>query len=121
MDTFASLALATEMPTPDLLERKPYGRTKPLISRSMLRFIVGHGIYQLSIMMLLSFYCYKRTWFDIPYGFTGGHGAEPTQHLAIVFNAFVMMQIFNEINARKVHGGRNVFKGILTNKLFLGI
>jgi len=71
-------------------------------------------------MMILSFYSYKRTWFDIPYGFTGGHG-EPSQHLAIVFNAFVMMQIFNEINARKVHGERNVFKGILTNKLFLGI
>ena len=33
MDTLASLALATEMPTPELLKRKPYGRTSPLISR----------------------------------------------------------------------------------------
>ena len=33
MDTLASLALATEMPTPELLQRKPYGRTKALISR----------------------------------------------------------------------------------------
>jgi Ca2+ transporting ATPase len=123
MDTFASLALATEMPTPELLERKPYGRTKPLISRSMLRFIIGHGIYQLIVMMVLSFYCYDRTWFDIPYGFEDGrdHNSPPTQHLAIVFNSFVMMQIFNEINARKVHGERNVFKGIFTNKLFVGI
>lgn len=119
MDTFASLALATEMPTPELLERKPYGRTKPLISRSMLRFVLGHGLYQLIVMMVLSFY--GPTWFDIPNGFGGGHSADPTQHLAIVFNAFVMMQVFNEINARKVHGERNVFKGIHTNKLFIGI
>ena len=33
MDTLASLALATEMPTPELLDRKPYGRTMALISR----------------------------------------------------------------------------------------
>lgn len=35
MDTLASLALATEMPTIELLKRKPYGRTSPLISRTM--------------------------------------------------------------------------------------
>lgn len=37
MDTLASLALATEMPTEDLLKRKPYGRTKSLISRTMVK------------------------------------------------------------------------------------
>ena len=33
----------------------------------------------------------------------------------------VMMQIFNEINARKIHGERSVFKGIFDNPLFYGI
>ena len=116
MDSFASLALATEQPTPDLLERKPYGRTKPLISRSMLRFIIGHGIYQLAVMFVLCFY--GHTLFDIDYGFGQEHGAPPTKHLSIVFNTFVMMQLFNEINARKVHGERNVFSGIFRNKIF---
>lgn len=37
MDTLASLALATEMPTNELLERKPYGRKKSLISRTMVK------------------------------------------------------------------------------------
>jgi magnesium-transporting ATPase (P-type) len=37
MDTFASLALATEPPTEDLLKRRPYGRTSPLISRTMMK------------------------------------------------------------------------------------
>jgi len=47
MDTFAALALATEMPSEDLLRRKPYGRTKPLISRTMMKNIIGHSMFQL--------------------------------------------------------------------------
>lgn len=55
MDTLASLALATEMPTASLLLRKPYGRTKPLISRTMFKNIVGHAVYQLVIVFTLLF------------------------------------------------------------------
>lgn len=55
MDTLASLALATELPTPDLLLRKPYGRTKPLISRTMMKNILGQAIYQLFIIFGLLF------------------------------------------------------------------
>lgn len=56
MDTLASLALATELPTDELLERKPYGRTKPLISAMMLTNIVGHAIYQITIVLFILFY-----------------------------------------------------------------
>ena len=35
MDTLASLALATESPSEKLLQRKPYGRDKPIISKNM--------------------------------------------------------------------------------------
>lgn len=55
MDTLASLALATEMPTSDLLLRKPYGRTKPLISRTMMKNILGHACYQLTVVFVLLF------------------------------------------------------------------
>ena len=55
MDTFASLALATEPPTPELLLRKPYGRTTPLISRTMTKNILGQSVYQLSIIFTLLF------------------------------------------------------------------
>lgn len=55
MDTLASLALATELPSEELLERKPYGRTKPLISRTMMKNILGHAIYQLAIIFALLF------------------------------------------------------------------
>lgn len=55
MDTFASLALATEPPTESLLKRKPYGRNKPLISSTMTKNILGHGAYQLVIIFTLLF------------------------------------------------------------------
>jgi len=55
MDTLASLALSTEMPTADLLTRKPYGRTKPLISRTMMKNILGQAVYQMTIIFCLLF------------------------------------------------------------------
>lgn len=42
----------------------------------------------------------------------------PTIHMTMIFNTFVMMTLFNEINARKIHGQRNIFKGIFTNAIF---
>ena len=44
--------------------------------------------------------------------------APPSEHFTIIFNAFVMMTLFNEINARKIHGQRNVFKGVFTNPIY---
>lgn len=45
----------------------------------------------------------------------------PSKHFTIIFNTFVMMTLFNEINARKIHGQRNVFQGIFTNPIFYSI
>ena len=117
MDTFGSLALATEPPTDELLKRKPYGRKKKLISRRMWLFILGHSVYQLITLITLLFA--GPTLFDIEDG--SGLFAEPTEHFTIIFNTFVFMQIFNEFNARKVHGERNVFTNIHTNYIFIGI
>jgi Ca2+ transporting ATPase len=39
----------------------------------------------------------------------------------MVFNVFVMMTLFNEINARKIHGQRNVFSGFFSNPIYAGI
>ncbi|XP_022604741.1 plasma membrane calcium-transporting ATPase 1 isoform X2 [Seriola dumerili] len=119
MDTFASLALATEPPTEALLLRKPYGRNKPLISRTMMKNILGQGVYQLIIIFSLLFAGEKI--FDIDSGRNAPLHAPPSEHYTIVFNTFVMMQLFNEINARKIHGERNVFDGIFNNLIFCSI
>nr|CAD7260422.1 unnamed protein product [Timema shepardi] len=119
MDTLASLALATEMPTSDLLLRKPYGRTKPLISRTMMKNILGQAVYQLTVIFTLLFAGDRLL--DIPTGRGAEFGDKPSQHFTIIFNTFVMMTLFNEINARKIHGQRNVFQGIFTNPIFYSI
>ncbi|NXC37865.1 AT2B1 ATPase, partial [Penelope pileata] len=119
MDTLASLALATEPPTEALLLRKPYGRNKPLISRTMMKNILGHAFYQLVVVFTLLF-AGERI-FDIDSGRNAPLHAPPSEHYTIVFNTFVMMQLFNEINARKIHGERNVFEGIFNNAIFCAI
>uniref|UniRef100_A0A8B9KF25 Calcium-transporting ATPase n=1 Tax=Astyanax mexicanus TaxID=7994 RepID=A0A8B9KF25_ASTMX len=119
MDTFASLALATEPPTESLLMRKPYGRNKPLISSTMTKNILGHGIYQLIIIFTLLFV--GEQIFDIDSGRNAPLHSPPSEHYTIIFNTFVMMQLFNEINARKIHGERNVFDGIFRNPIFCSI
>ncbi|XP_071228198.1 plasma membrane calcium-transporting ATPase 3-like isoform X8 [Salvelinus alpinus] len=119
MDTFASLALATEPPTESLLLRKPYGRNNPLISRTMMKNILGHAIYQLTIIFTLLFAGEKI--FNIDSGRNAPLHSPPSEHYTIIFNTFVLMQLFNEINARKIHGERNVFDGILHNPIFCSI
>ncbi|XP_067880289.1 plasma membrane calcium-transporting ATPase 3-like isoform X8 [Heterodontus francisci] len=119
MDTFASLALATEPPTDALLLRRPYGRNKPLISRTMMKNILGHSIYQLTVIFSLLFT--GETWFDIDSGRNAPLHSLPSEHYTIIFNVFVLMQLFNEVNARKIHGERNVFEGMHKNPIFCSI
>jgi len=153
MDTFASLALATEPPTPDLLNRKPYPRNKALISKTMSKNILGHAVYQMVVVFTMLYapsvipceewagsdkqenQCYDSedkqfipmdnstffTWGVIPSNQWNKGAANPSQHFTMIFNTFVIMQVFNEINARKIHGERNVFEGIFDNPLFYGI
>ena len=55
MDSLASLSLATERPSPELLNRRPYKSTQPLVSRTMLWHITSHSLYQLAVLIALLF------------------------------------------------------------------
>ena len=55
MDTLASLALATEPPTQQLLNRHPHSRNQYIISRTMFKHIIGQAIYQFTVLMVLVF------------------------------------------------------------------
>lgn len=117
MDTLASLALATESPSPDLLKRRPYGRNKSLISRQMWLFMLGHSAYQLTVLFILLYA--GADLLNIDDGRNRDLRATPGDHFTVIFNTFVFMQLFNEINARKIHGEWNVFSGIHKNVVFL--
>eukprot|EP00918_Siedleckia_nematoides_P094338 GHVU01207160.1.p1 GENE.GHVU01207160.1~~GHVU01207160.1.p1 ORF type:complete len:474 (-),score=89.17 GHVU01207160.1:198-1436(-) len=66
MDSFGSLALATEPPTEELLNRPPHTRKEYLISRTMWRNILSQGLFQLSVMMAIIFsaeyWCPEMPW-----------------------------------------------------------
>jgi len=55
MDTLGALALGTELPTNKVLNRKPYKRNAPLVSRPMLRNILVQSAFQLILLLVLLF------------------------------------------------------------------
>jgi magnesium-transporting ATPase (P-type) len=118
MDTFGALALATERPTMELLDRHPYPKSEALISRNMFNFIGIHALYQLTILLVLIF---------LPnlHEILGAEERQPDVEESVtqtfVFNTFVWFQIFNQFNARRVNGEANVFHNLMGSHYFIGL
>lgn len=55
MDTFAALALATEPPGDDILDRQPQHKDAPIVTDVMWRNVFGHAIYQIAILVTIIF------------------------------------------------------------------
>jgi magnesium-transporting ATPase (P-type) len=55
MDSFGALALGTEIPTEEVLNRRPYKRDAKLISRPMWRNILVQSAFQLVLLFVLLF------------------------------------------------------------------
>lgn len=108
MDTLGALALATEQPTDDLMEMPPVGRFEPLITKVMWRNLISQALYQVIVLLVLQFK--GRSIFDVN---------EKVKN-TLIFNAFVLCQVFNEFNARKLEK-KNIFEGLANNKLFIAI
>lgn len=66
MDSFASLALATEPPNDDLLLRPPRSKNENIITRKMARFIVGSAALQLYVLIGLMYGAQLIPWFRLP-------------------------------------------------------
>ena len=103
MDSFASLALATEDPTDALLDRKPYSRDASILTPMMLLNIFSQSIFQIIVLTVIIFYG------DYIFGVPSDRELEHFvwnqvngYHFTIFFNIFVYMQVFNSINARKL-------------------
>jgi len=55
MDSLASLALATELPRPDLLERPPQVRDDFVVSRKMTKHILYMSLFQMVVLFIFLF------------------------------------------------------------------
>ena len=109
MDTFAALALATDPPSPYVLDRRPESKASPLITATMWKMIIGQSIYQLVVTFVLNF---------------AGRSIFPwdQEHMqTVVFNTFVFMQIFNQYNSRRIDNKLNILEGVWRNRWFIGI
>ncbi|KAF2188206.1 calcium-translocating P-type ATPase [Zopfia rhizophila CBS 207.26] len=113
MDTFAALALATDPPTRSMLDRKPDPKSAPLITLRMWKMIIGQSIYQLVVTFILYFAGESI----LSYETKDERDRMPT----LVFNTFVWMQIFNQINNRRLDNRFNVFENIHKNYFFIFI
>ena len=93
MDTFAALALATDSPTPSVLDRRPEPKSAPLISVTMWKMIIGQAIYQLVVTLVLNFRGQDIFHYNEHY-----HSKEMGHRIlqTVVFNTFVWMQVFNQ-------------------------
>jgi Ca2+ transporting ATPase len=149
MDTFASLALATEPPTEAHLKRKPHNRNEYIVSKIMWKHIFGQAVVQLAIILTMM---YAGEWFLPEFGsgkriqynsdasdcVQAGRNYDingddayiddfkepsigPSRQFTYIFNTFVLMQLVNEFNARKIHDELNCFSGLCTSPMFLGI
>ena len=120
MDALASLALASEPPMDELLKRDPVNRSMSIITKRMWSNMLGQASYQIVVVMWLLF-----TGPEV-FGFDPGHEVERdlnknSIHYTFIFNVFVWMQLFNEINSRSLNGEFFVCRGIERNPLFCGI
>ena len=113
MDTFAALALATDPPTPSILDRPPEPKSAPLITLTMWKMIIGQSIYQLFFTLLLYFGGKRILSYDTP--------REENQLQTLIFNTFVWMQIFNQYNNRRLDNKMNILEGVQRNYFFIGI
>ena len=64
---------------------------------------------------------YGHKLFNIPIGINLGDNVDPERHFTMVFNLFVFMEMFNEINSRRINNECNVFEHITTNTMFWAI
>ncbi len=108
MDTFAALALATEPPNPQVINRKPRPVEAFIISPPMFQniFITGLSFLAILIGFLLCI---------------GKDRQISTYELSWFFTTFVMLQFWNLFNARCMGSNRSAFQGLLENKAFVAI
>ncbi|EFJ47877.1 hypothetical protein VOLCADRAFT_60940 [Volvox carteri f. nagariensis] len=130
MDSLASLALATEAPTDAMLDAPPNRPNDPLVTPTVLKHIIGQAAFQLTVLfgMLVALRHYGgldgTAMAALFGGGGGGAAAAHSPHLletTLVFNAFVQMQLFNQLNCRRVRDEFDVLEGLTAHPLFLAI
>ena len=97
MDTFAALALSSLPPSSEVMTQKPRRRDEFIITPSIFRAIMTVGLSQFVVMFAMLLYCLH---------------VEPgvqLHELSVFFTTFVMLQVWNMFNAKRLGTHRSAF------------
>jgi magnesium-transporting ATPase (P-type) len=133
MDTLAALSLATEPPHPTELKKERVKKHDRIIQKVMWRSIMGQYVYQMLVLITLLYfgpmmfegrnYDYYNTPFYTEILINGVNTmvvTNKTYHYTLVFHTFMLMNLFNQINSRKLGlKDFNIFERFFNNFWFL--
>ncbi len=112
MDTFAALALATEPPHKDVLNRPPRSPSAFIVTPAMAWNIFGVAGAFLVVLIVMIRYFQAVGEVD---------GKVDEYELSVFFTTFVLLQFWNLFNARCLGLARSALAGLLDNKGFVVI
>jgi P-type Ca2+ transporter type 2C len=126
MDMLAALALASEPPQLSNITNPPVKKQDSIITKGMWRQILGMTAYITGVMLFMFFFIddmwgltYQDTddWTDV-----NGDPTSKCKVFTMLFNTFIYLNLFNQINCRKVKSDQlNVFANIFSNFHFLSV
>jgi Ca2+-transporting ATPase len=124
MDTFASIALCSEPPRPEVMAAPPKRKDENILTPAMVRTIFATAGFFVVVMMALLAGMKYGHWFE------QGSGENPEnwkflplniRQVSIFFTVYVFFQVWNEINCRSLRPSVSGFRGLLENRTFLAI
>jgi Ca2+-transporting ATPase len=124
MDTFASIALCSEPPRPEVMHAPPKRKDENILSRAMITTIFSTASFLVVVMMLLLCGMKYGTWFagdrtDNPDSWD--FGPLTIRQVSIFFTIYVFFQVWNQINSRSLRPAVSPFRGLFDNRPFLAI
>jgi Ca2+-transporting ATPase len=114
MDTFAAMALSSLPADPGVLNEKPRNPESHIISRRMLRQIVGMGLVFFGVLVGLWQLLLHSDVRSVAALFAADGGAShiTRYEMGIFFSVFVMLQFWNLFNAKYFNTKHTLFKDI---------
>ncbi|PHT38922.1 hypothetical protein CQW23_22495 [Capsicum baccatum] len=105
--TLSAVALTINKPGTKLMQQPPIDQNEPFITNIMWKNIAGQALYMISVLLTIQF--------------TGesGYQLSAKEKDTMIFNIFVLCQLFNIFNLRKYEGG--LLRELKSKRLFWGI
>ena len=121
MDTFAAIALCSEPPRDGLMRMMPKRRDESIVTPDMKTTILTTAVFFVVAMFTLLIGMKEAGWFH-------GNGAASKvfpelslRQVAIFFTAYVLFQVWNQINCRSLSPHQSGLRRLYANPVFLAI